>query len=286
MKLSRTVFHYNHAVKKDEQVIEQLNELAGRHPGYGFWKMYDSLRLGGYRYNHKKVYRIYTSLKLNLRRRHKRRLPSRVSVPIEIPATMNNTWSMDYMTDALYNGRRVRILNIIDDHNRQALAMEIDTSIPSIKVIERLNQLIEMHGKPLKIRTDNGPEFISHRFMDWCHKSHIQLQFIQPGKPMQNSLIERFNGSYRKEILDAYVFYSLAELKAITNHWMYEYNYKRPHDALRSLPPAMYVLKYGKHDINNFSKDMFTTFQHTDTHDDDESSYDNLNTNTNLELAL
>ncbi len=265
-------------------LIGQLNQLAGRHPGYGFWKMYDRLRLAGYRYNHKRVYRIYTSLKLNLRRRHKRRLPARMSIPIQIPETLNNTWSLDYMTDALYTGRKVRIFNVIDDYNRQALAMEIDTSIPSIKVIEKLNQLIEIHGKPLRIRTDNGPEFISHRFMDWCHKHRIQHQLIQPGKPMQNSLIERFNGTYRKEILDAYVFYSLTELKTITQSWMHEYNCERPHEALGSLPPVMYVLKYGKHNLNNFSNAMFTTFQHIGNNND--NNYIDLNTNTNLELAL
>jgi putative transposase len=226
-------------------VVDRLNELAGDHPGYGFWKMYGTIRLAGHKWNHKRIYRIYNELKMNLRRKHKRRLPTRISVPIEIPPLMNSTWSLDFMSDALYDGRRVKILNIIDDHNRQALAMEVDTSIPSIKVIDKLSQLIELHGKPQKIRTDNGPEFISHNLLNWCHKQRIQMQFIQPGKPTQNSLIERFNKTYRQEILDAYVFYSLRELRSITYHWMYEYNHKRPHDSLNNLPPTLYVLKNG-----------------------------------------
>lgn len=155
-------------------------------------------------------------------------------------------WSLDFMTDTLYDGRKVRILNIIDDYNREALAMEADTSIPAKQVTQILERLVETHGKPVSIRTDNGPEFISHRLMDWCHKNRIQMQFIQPGKPVQNSLIERFNGSYRKEILDAYVFYSLDELRAITREWMQEYNNYRPHDSLGGMTPTAYVLKYGK----------------------------------------
>ena len=250
-------------------MVDRLNELAGEHPGYGFWKIYGCVRLEGFIWNHKKVYHVYTELKMNLRRRHKRRLPTRVAQPLKIPATMNGTWSMDFMSDALYDGRRVKILNIIDDHNRQALAMEVDTSIPLVKVINKLSQLIELHGKPLRIRTDNGPEFISHQLLDWFHKQRIQMQFIQPGKPMQNGLIERFNKTYRQEILDAYVFYSLKELKAITWHWMNEYNHKRPHDALNSLPPALYVLKYGKHEHDRSSSDMFTTVQHAAGDDDD-----------------
>ncbi len=285
LKLSRTVFQYEQKEKDDAKIITQLNALAGQHPGYGFWKMYDRLRLEGKRYNHKKVYRIYTTLKMNLRRKHKRRLPARVSIPIEIPGAMNQSWSMDFMSDALYDGRRIKILNIIDDHNRQALAMKVDTSIPSAKVIDTLNQLLELHGKPARIRTDNGPEFISHQLMNWCHHKRIQMQFIQPGKPMQNSLVERFNGTYRKEILDAYVFYSLKELKTITQNWMEEYNYERPHDALKNLPPIRYVLKYGKQGTNYFLRNLFPTFQHIH-HDDDENFYENINAKTNIEVAL
>jgi len=246
VRISRTVYSYAAKPSQDEAVISELERLAGKHPGYGFWKMNDRLKLDGFKWNHKKVYRVYTALKLNLRRRHKRRLPARQPVKITIPSAPNRMWSMDFMTDTLYDGRKVRILNIIDDFNRQALAMETDTSIPSKQVIQTLERLIEIHGKPISIRIDNGPEFISHRLMDWCHKNRIQMQFIQPGKPAQNSLIERFNGSYRKEILDAYVFYNLNELRAITRDWMQEYNNYRPHDSLGGMTPTAYVLKYGK----------------------------------------
>jgi len=284
MKISRSVNCYQAKPKNDTEVINRLNDLATKHPGYGFWKMQGSIRLEGKIWNHKKVYRIYTALKMNLRRRHKRRLPTRIRIPHSIPEVMNTTWSLDFMSDALYSGRRIKILNIIDDHNRQALAMEIDFSIPAIKVIEKLSQLIELHGKPKVIRSDNGPEFISHQLLDWCHRQRIQMQFIQPGKPNQNCLVERFNKTYREEILDAYVFYSLEEVRSLTENFMYEYNHKRPHDSLNNLPPVLYVLKYGKHEHIKTSSDMFTTFQHSDG--DDENINDDLNQKTNFEAAL
>lgn len=246
MQVSRTVYRYVAKPREDAPVIDQLQRLASHHPGYGFWKMNDRLRLEGFNWNHKKIYRVYTELKLNIRRRHKRRLPSRVKMPLTIPPQPRHTWSMDYMTDTLYNGRRVRILNIMDDYNRQALAMEVDFTLPSGRIITLLEQLKEIYGKPQIIRTDNGPEFISHKLLDWCHRQRIQLQFIQPGKPMQNGLIERFNGTYRKEILDAYVFYSLQELRTVTEQWKNEYNYDRPHDSLNKMTPISYVLNYGK----------------------------------------
>ncbi len=243
IKMSRTVFQYRQDKEKDAQVIAELNRLAGRHPGYDFGKMRDRLKMEGFCWNHKKVYRVYTMLKMNLRRKHKRRLPSREAVPIRIPEKPNCIWSMDYMTDTLYSGRKIRILNIIDDYNRQALAQEVDFSLPATRVIHLLEHLILIHGKPFCIRTDNGPEFISHTLMNWCHKNRIQMQFIQPGKPMQNGLIERFNGSYRKEILDAYVFYTLQEIKIITEKWMEEYNNYRPHQSLNGLTPIQYLLQ-------------------------------------------
>ena len=261
LNLSRTVFNYESSKsEKDEKVITALNALAGRHPGYGFWKMYQRLRLEGYLWNHKRVHRVYTNMNLNIRRKHKRRLPNRLSVPAKSPQNINEIWSMDFMHDVLYNGRKIKVLNVVEEFNRQALVMEVDTSICSSRVVEILNRLIEKHGKPKVIKSDNGPEFISHIMLDWCHKNRIQHQFIQPGKPTQNCFIERFNGSFRKEILDAYVFYSLNELKLITENWMNEYNTYRPHESLNGLTPELYLLKCGKlSPLKTFAE--FTTVQ-------------------------
>jgi len=218
--------------------------------------MYHHLRNEGKRWNHKKVYRIYLSLNMNLRRKHKKRLPSRIKEPLVLPIAPNITWSMDFMHDTLINGRKFRTLNIIDDFNREILQIAIDTSLNSQRVIRELEQLISWRGKPDRIRVDNGPEFISAKLDEWCNHSDrkINLQFIQKGKPSQNGYIERFNRSYRNEVLSAYLFHSLEEVKEITHHWMWEYNNIRPHDSLMNLPPVKCLMKYGK-----LSK--FPTFQ-------------------------
>jgi putative transposase len=140
---------------------------------------------------------------LNIRRKIKRRLPQRVKQPLIVPEAINQGWSMDFMSDSLVDGRRFRILNIIDDYNRESLWIEIDTSLPALRVIRVLEMLVEMRGRPMRIRTDNGPDFLSDRLQLWCEQNNIKLQFIQPGKPVQNAFIERNNGSLRRELLDA-----------------------------------------------------------------------------------
>jgi putative transposase len=144
---------------------------------------------------------------------------------------------MDFMTDALSNGRKFRALNIIDDFNREILAIEIDTSLPALRVVRTLEQVIRWRGKPTRIRVDNGPEFISSTLGSWCEEQGINLQFIQPGKPTQNAYIERFNGSFRKDILDAYLFENIQQVRMMAEEWMTDYNYDRPHDALKGRSP-------------------------------------------------
>lgn len=243
--VTRSVYYHRRKERDDREVIEQLQILAER-PGDGFWKMYKKLRRKGYQWNHKRVYRVYTAMKLNLRRKHKRRLPQRVKQPLLQPQVPNDVWSMDFMTDCLFNGKKFRVLNIIDDFNREALAQEVDTSLPSRRVIRVLNELIDQRGKPKQIRVDNGPEFISNTILQWCNDKNIEMLFIQPGKPTQNAYVERYNQTYRKGILDAYIFYSLAEVKQLTEDWMEEYNTERPHDSLEDLTPREFLLKYGK----------------------------------------
>ena len=182
-------------------------------------------------------------MKLNIRRRAKKRLPERVKQPLTIPTAPNQVWSIDFMSDSLSDGRRFRLLNILDDFNRESLAMEVDTSLPSLRVIRVLEKLIAERGCPANIRCDNGPEFISHTLEEWCtHPSRrISLQFIQPGRPMQNAYIERKNGSIRRELLNAYLFDSLAEVRALSEEWRIDYNTERPHKSLGYLSPFRYA---------------------------------------------
>lgn len=150
------------------------------------------------------------------------------------------------MSDSLTDGRRIRLFNVIDDFNRQSLAIEVDTSLPTLRVIRVLERLIAERGIPANIRCDNGPEFISHKLEEWCsHESRkINLQFIQPGRPMQNAYIERKNGSMRRELLNAYLFTSLSEVRRLCNEWREDYNMSRPHKSLGYLSPAEYGLKH------------------------------------------
>ena len=200
--LVRSQYYYK-SCKDDSQVIGTLQALADAHPVYGFRKLFACLKRDGRQWNHKKVYRGYKLLKLNKKRRGKRRLPARVKHPLQEQAELNSSWSMDFMSDSLASGNKFRTLNIIDDCNREALVIEVATSITAKRVVRTLEQLIDWRGKPATIRVDNGPGFTSADFSSWCKKEEITIQYIQPGKPMQNGYIERFNGSYRREILDA-----------------------------------------------------------------------------------
>jgi putative transposase len=182
-------------------------------------------------------------MKLNMRRKAKRRLPERVKQPLMIPPAPNQTWSIDFMSDRLVDGRKFRLLNVIDDFNRESLAIEVDTSLPSLRVIRVLEKLIAERGCPATIRCDNGPEFISHQLQEWCNDKNrnINLQFIEPGRPMQNAYIERKNGSVRRELLNAYLFYSLAEVRSMSEKWRIDYNTERPHKSLGYLSPLQYA---------------------------------------------
>ena len=225
------------------QIMELLGAFVDKHPSIGFWKCYHRIRRDGYQWNHKRVYRVYTQMKLNIRRRTKKRLPARVKHALFQPERINQVWSVDFMNDSLWDGKRYRLLNIVDDFNREALAIEIDTSLPALRVIRVLKKLLVTRGKPEMIRVDNGPEFISNKLDYWCKENNVQLVFIQPGKPTQNGYIERFNGSLRRELLNAYVFRTVGEVKQQVQEWMNDYNYNRPHETLKNKTPMEMIAK-------------------------------------------
>lgn len=241
-RLSRAAYYkpeVNWAVR-DAAVIAALNAALAERERWGFWKCYDRMRNLGHVWNHKRVHRVYCRMKLNLPRRTKRRPPLRERQPLTVVPRMNAVWALDFMRDTLYGGKVFRTLNVIDEANRGGLGIDISVSIPAVRVIAFVEQLIDLHGRPQAIRCDNGPELTSDAFTDWCKAQDIELRFIQPGKPDQNAYIERFNRTYREEVLNAYLFDSLAEVRELTEEWLAQYNEIRPHDALGSLPPARY----------------------------------------------
>lgn len=245
LHLSRSSLGYE-SVKDDATLEKQLRQLAEQHPREGFWKGYYRLRNEGHIINHKRQHRVYVALGLPLRRKAKKRLPVRVKQPLELPLTFTHTWSIDFMSDALSKGRKFRSFNIIDDYNREVLFIELDYSLPSSRVIWVLNHLVNRHGKPAKIRMDNGPEFLANLSQKWAAWQGIDFQYIQPGKPTQNAFVERFNRTYREAVLDQYLFDTLAEVRQVTEEWVEDYNNRRPHEALGGLSPVAFRVKNEK----------------------------------------
>jgi putative transposase len=156
---------------------------------------------------------------------------------------LNAGWSMDFMSDALVNGRRIRVLNIMDEYSREALAVHADYSIPTSTVINQMKILEEQRGLPSRVRVDNGPEFTSFEFTEWCSSKNIMITYIQPGRPTQNAYIERFNKTYRCDILDAYLFENLEQVRILSDEWMLSYNNEIPHGYLNDLTPNEFATK-------------------------------------------
>lgn len=243
--LNRKSYDYRSKTDPVNEIIkQQLQALSRQHPRYGFKKLYDLLCSSHGHWNHKRAYRIYCELGLNLKVKPKKRLALRTPVTLTHPQRINDTWSFDFMSDALTNGRRFRTANVIDDANREALGIFIAYSTPAIKVTQWLDMVAHWRGYPKKLRLDNGPENISHHMNKWAKRHHIQLEFIQPGKPAQNGYIERFNRSYREAVLDMYLFNNLNQVKQLTDEWIIHYNQVRPHESLERLSPYQYANKY------------------------------------------
>lgn len=244
--ISLTCWHYQpETASVNVEIANQLTALAAQHKTWGFGLMFLHLRnVQGKPWNHKRVYRIYRELALNLRIKPRKRLEREKPQPLQVPGQPNTVWSMDFMHDQLTDTRSYRSLNVLDDFNRELLCAEIDFSLPTKRVIQALEQVMEWRGKPAAIRSDNGPEYISQALQAWAIRQGIVLWFIQPGNPQQNAYIERFNRTMRDELFNAELFDSIEAVQDAATKWQWMYNHERPNMALGGFTPAQKLLAY------------------------------------------
>lgn len=239
MNISQTCYRYQSQLSgENQQIADWLLRLTQKHKRWGFGLCFLYLRnMKGYDWNHKRVYRIYRELELNLRIKPRRRIKRDYPGELMEPKAINQVWSMDFMSDQLSSGKSFRTFNVLDDYNREGLGIDVDTSLPASRVVRALDRIIEWRGKPAALRCDNGPEYLSQTLIDWANKHHITLLYIQPGKPTQNAYIERFNRTARHEWLDMHLFESIAHAQLLATQWLWQYNNERPHTAIGGIPP-------------------------------------------------
>jgi putative transposase len=240
-KARRSTVRYKSVKPTDEALRQRIRDLSDRHRRFGHPRLHVLLRREGFGANHKKTHRIYVEEGLQVRKRKKRRRSAIARRPLVLPSRPGQRWSMDFMSDQLSSGRRIRLFNVIDDFTKQCHAITVDTSIGGQRVARELTRLIDLHGRPEFIVCDNGTEFTSLAMFDWAQRSGVGLQFIQPGKPSQNGFCEAFNGRVRDECLNESLFSTLWEAREITEKWRHAYNTERPHSALNWATPDEFL---------------------------------------------
>jgi putative transposase len=230
----------------DEKIRTRMRELAMRKRKWGCPMIHRVLRREGLVANHKRTERLYyreEKLSLKLRKRPKKRV-SELRVEIPAPSGPNERWAMDFVHSRFSSGRRFKCLTIVDEFTREAPALEVDSSIPGLRVIRVLDHLKELRGLPKIIRVDNGPEFSGKALDEWAWDNGVKLDFIQPGKPTQNAFIESFNGKFREECLNEHWFYNLEEARITIEDWRTDYNSFRPHSSLEGLTPDEFIRQH------------------------------------------
>ncbi len=237
IRLSRSGYLYRRR-RTNETLRARLRELAQARPRFGYRRLWVLLRREGQMVNLKRVYRLYREERLALRRRPRKRLKGAPRLVLAPPVQLREQWSLDFVSDCLANGRRLRALNIVDGFSRECLAIEVDTSLPGQRVVRVLEQLATRHGLPRRLVMDNGPEFVGQALDQWAYERGVELHFITPGRPMENGTVESFNGRFRDECLNQHWFRDLDDARQKIERWRWDYNHERPHSSLGNLSPA------------------------------------------------
>ena len=234
----------------NERLRQRLKELAEKHRRYGHIRLYILIRREGLMVNHKRTERIYRQEGLSLRIRRRRKFAAVVRNPLPPATRPNERWAMDFIQDSLWNGRKFRTLSIVDTYTRECMTVEADTSLPGYRAVRTLERLVEFKGLPNSIRVDNGPEFISKVLDEWAYRNGVKLDFIRPGKPVENAYVESFHGRFRDECLNENYFLDLQEAKNIIESWRIEYNTFRPHSSLDYQTPEAFLKQYEQEGLN------------------------------------
>jgi len=239
--LSRGSFYYRAKKPDDGELRTALKETAVQRRRWGYRMLIRMLRRQGFKDNHKRIYRVYREEGLQVLKRRKRKTRKWRGEKPPGATGLHQRWSMDFVSDQLADGRKLRMLTVVDDFSRQSLAIEVDTSLSGQRVCRVLDRLVMEHGHPERIVTDNGPEFTGKALDQWAYEHRVTLQFIEPGKPVQNAFAESFNGTLRNECLNEHWFTSLPETKGIVENWRMDYNHVRPHSSLGDRTPAEFA---------------------------------------------
>lgn len=242
--MRRCSFQYRSRRVEPAGLRKRLLELAADRKRFGYQRLHLLLRREGFVVNHKRVYRIYREEGLSVRKRVRKRMKGCPRQALRPPTKPNQQWAMDFVSDALAEGRAIRTLNVVDVFTREGLAIEVDFSLPSLRVVRVLEALIQRRGQPEIVVSDNGPEFTSKAFDQWRHGRGLTHHFIQPGRPMQNGTCESFNGRFRDECLNENWFKDLAEVRQVARRWLRDYNHHRPHGSLGGLPPIEFAHRW------------------------------------------
>ena len=249
--LDPKTYRYGSRRPDDAELRGRLKALASERRRFGYRRLHILLKRDGVALNHKKLFRLYREERLTVRRRGGRKRALGTRAPLALPQGSNQRWSLDFVADQLLDGRRFRVLVVVDDFTRECLALVVDSSLSGLRVARELDALVLTRGRPLMIVSDNGTELTSRAILQWQEDHAVAWHYIAPGKPMQNGFVESLNGRFRDECLNEHLFRSLPAARGIIENWRIDYNARRPHTSLGGLTPNEFATRSRRDHIEN-----------------------------------